>query len=369
MKKILFILNSDFGIVNTIGARTLHVANQFKIKNNLTIICRNYNKEEINNYNLIKIFPKAEIFMKIFTGLQVYISNKLPTNQLKNYTFDLFLLSKLKNINLNEYSTVHSWDFLPKSFKYIKSKNPNIKIIQDVPMAFANSEGEFTKKEENYNYILNSLRYIDLFIAPSPFVKKSLNNIGIKSNKISIIPFGVDVSKFKPLKIKSNRLKLAFCGNINKRKGVVDLIQAYKELNLKNIELNLYGRIYPEIKPYLKDFEKYNIKLHGFVDVSKELNKNHIFVFPSRLEGSAKAIYEAMASGLVVITTENAGSVIKNNKEGFIIPVNDISAIKEKILFLHDNPLQLEKLAKNSRKLALKYTWQKYGKEVIKLYK
>lgn len=80
-------------------------------------------------------------------------------------------------------------------------------------------------------------------------MKKSLINEGINETKIFVVPFGVDIEKFKPIKKDYIvTFKVAFSGNVNNRKGIPYLIRAWKELNLKNAELNIYGRVYPEVK-------------------------------------------------------------------------------------------------------------------------
>ncbi len=63
--------------------------------------------------------------------------------------------------------------------------------------------------------------------------------------------------------------------------------------------------------------------------------KASIFVFPSLEEGGAKVTYEAMASGLPLIATENSGSVMRDGIDGFLVPIRDSRALGEKIrLFL-----------------------------------
>jgi len=378
MKKILFILNSDFGIQNTIGARAKPIIEYSQKKDKFIILCRDYDKNLKFKLNIKKVFPLSNILMKFFTFLQIYVSEKIPTGEIKNYIFEFFLKQKLKKIDFKDIKLIHSWDFLPNIYKYIKQKNKKTKIFQDVPMALPNVISNLIKKDnlwENKDinikkYVKESLKYVDYFVVPSNFVKDSLLKEGIKENKILLVPFGVDIQKFKPLKNKelNKKFKVAFSGNINKRKGISYLIQAWKELNLKNAELNIYGRVYPEVKDYLKNFEKYNVVIHGFIDLTKEIPKNNIYVFPSLLEGSAKSVYEAMACGLPIITTYNAGSVIQNGKEGFIIPVQDVNSIKEKILFFYNNRDEIEKFGKQARKTAEKYTWENYSKNINKIY-
>ncbi|AEH06046.1 glycosyltransferase family 4 protein [Methanothermococcus okinawensis] len=316
--------------------------------------------------------------MKFLTAIPIYISKKFPSNKIKNYLFEYFATKKLKRLDLNKIDIIHSWNFLPNVYSYLKEKNQNIKIIQDVPMAFPN----VLKDLENYNalfkgektelpcYIKTSLKYIDYYIVPSDFVKKSLINEGIDESKIFVVPFGVDITKFKPIeKDYSGTFKVAFSGNVNNRKGIPYLIQAWKELNLKDAELNIYGRVYPEVKKYFKDTEKYNIKVHGFVNnINNELSKNHLYVFPSLLEGSAKSVYEALACGLPVITTPNSGSVVEDGKEGYLIPTQDIEILKDKILFFYNNRDKTKEFGKNARKKAEQYTWENYGKRINEIY-
>ena len=45
-----------------------------------------------------------------------------------------------------------------------------------------------------------------------------------------------------------------------------------------------------------------------------------VFLLPSVCEGSATATYEAIASGIPVICTPNAGSVIEDGRQGFRSP-------------------------------------------------
>ncbi|WP_048055634.1 glycosyltransferase family 4 protein [Methanotorris igneus] len=314
--------------------------------------------------------------MKFLTAIPIYIKKNFPSNEIKNNIFEFALISKVKDLNLKNVDVIHSWEFLPNFYRYIKSKNPDIKIIQDVPMALPNVLKDIKNYEKLFGkveipqYVKKSLNYIDYYISPSEFVKKSLINEGIDENKIFVVPFGVDVGRFKPIeKDHFGTFKVAFSGNVNNRKGILYLIQAWKELNLKNAELNLYGIVYPEVRKYLKNANKYNIKLYGFVkNIELELPKNHIYVFPSLLEGSAKSIYEALACGLPVITTENSGSVVEDGKDGFIIPVQNVEAIKEKILFFYENRNEIVKFGKNARKKAEKYTWENYGKKVNEIY-
>ena len=75
-----------------------------------------------------------------------------------------------------------------------------------------------------------------------------------------------------------------------------------------------------------------------------------------------------MACGLPIITTYNSGSIIQDKQEGFIIPIQSIKAIKEKILFFYNHKNNIVSFGKRGRKLVNKYTWDNYAKKVCKMY-
>lgn len=374
--KILYLLNSDFGVSGTVGMRAMPTAKEIIKKDELIIFCRDHNNS-IDGLDVRKVVPFASLPMKIINGIKIYIYKSLKSVELNTYLFEFFLRKKLDNLNLDAVDIVHSWDFLPNTFEYIKKRNPNIKIIKDMTMAFSNVLKDHVKTEKYWDTItdkplkieLDSLNFIDYFILPSEITKESLLKVGVKENQILYIPYGVDYNKFKIVKKRfDGKFKVAFAGNVSHRKGVGYLIDAWKKLGLKNAELNLYGRVYPEILEYLKDKEKYNIKTNGFVDLKKELPKNHILVHPSLLETTPKTLKEAMASGLTVITTFHSGPDFKDGREGFIIKEQNSDEIAEKLNYFYKNRKELEIFSKRARKFAEKKNWDDYGKEVYNSY-
>jgi glycosyltransferase involved in cell wall biosynthesis len=90
-----------------------------------------------------------------------------------------------------------------------------------------------------------------------------------------------------------------------------------------------------------------------------------VFVFPSICEGSATVTYEALAAGLPVITTPNAGSVVRDGVEGFIVPIRDAAAIAAKIELLLEDRNLLMNLSQNAMARAQEYSWDRYGERLV----
>lgn len=373
----LLILNSDLGVPHTIGARALPIADELSKRNkDFTVYCRASRNDLA--YDIREVVPFGRTVMRMLTGLQVYLSRKLPTERVKNALFELFLIRKLRHENLSTIDVVHSWDFLPRAYDYIKKKNPSILIVQDVPMAMPNALKRIKQNDPFWSkqqvklepHAARALPLVDLFLAPSNFVKESLQAEGIGAERIAVHPFGANVKLFHPIERSySGTFRAAFAGGVNHRKGIHYLVAAWKELKLRDAELHIYGTLYPEALKYFRDAAKHNIVVHGFSDAATVLPKNHVYVFPSLLEGSSKSIYEAMACGLPVITTPNAGSVVRDGKDGFIVAPMDADAIKHKLRYFYDNREEVKRMGRSARRRAESFTWDRYAREVVDSYR
>lgn len=372
-KTLLLITHSDISNKGgSIGKRIVPILEEANKKYNLIVFARGCDKDLKYKYNIYTIPAKIRFAIRSLTAINMYLDTP-KLNYAKNKSLEIFFHNKLKTLN-QKIDIVHSWDYFSNIYKYLKKQNPKVKIIQDIPIAFATILKDIDDKEKLWkgkkfvlpSYIRNTLPLVDEFIVPSKFTKLSLTQEGVNKNKIIIVPFGVDVKKFKPTIKKNKQFSIAFAGNVNNRKGVYYLLKAWKNLNLKNANLFLYGNVYPEVRQYLK--EQKNVITPGFVDLTKELPKSHIYVFPSLLEGSSKSVYEAMACELPVITTINAGPIFKDKNEGFIIEAQNVKQIENKILYFYNNRKEINKFGKKARKLVTKFSWGNYAKNIIKNY-
>ena len=73
------------------------------------------------------------------------------------------------------------------------------------------------------------------------------------------------------------------------------------------------------------------------------------FFLPSVCEGSTTATYEALMSGLPVITTPNAGSVVTDGVNGFIVAARDTQAMANRLRRLYLNRNLLSKMQEAAR--------------------
>jgi len=246
------------------------------------------------------------------------------------------------------------------------------KVLDEEGKNWPELKGLITKEKippEKIERLVKEIELANLIVAGSEFVKKTLIENGVSENKIAVIPYGADIKIFSPQpnKNKSGFFNLLFVGNISVRKGCHYLLEAIKQLNRQNIKLTMIGEM--EDKYFLERYKNYFNWMPAVPhhQLPYYFNQADIYIYPSLFEGSSLSIYEALASGLPVIATENSGSIIRDKKDGFIIPIRDIKAVKEKILFLYNNTEGRQKMAKNARQQAKNYTWEVYHKKVIQL--
>jgi glycosyltransferase involved in cell wall biosynthesis len=143
-------------------------------------------------------------------------------------------------------------------------------------------------------------------------------------------------------------------------------LEAVKQLNLKNVELLLISPIDNEFKPILRRYEGLFKHIHSLPNESlvRVYQNSSILVLPSLIEGSSLVIYEAMACGLPIIASENAGAITRNGIDGFVVPVRDIEALKEKILLLYENEELRRKMGESAAEYVKQFTWENYHKNI-----
>ena len=100
-------------------------------------------------------------------------------------------------------------------------------------------------------------------------------------------------------------------------------------------------------------------------DVPNAYSAADVYVFPSLVEGSSLSVYEAMASGLPIITTVNAGTLVRDGIEGFIVPPRNSDAIADAVERLANPALRAEMGRAARRRAESIGDWHHYGQRLV----
>lgn len=241
---------------------------------------------------------------------------------------------------------------------------------------------------ETYRFILNNTNAV--VIGTSSFQNEVNTNVGMKT-EMKILPGAVDPNIFVPsnpstqteLKMKHGidigKKVVLYHGRIDRRKGLIELINAYALLckEQDNTVLVLSG-IGPDQDLVAEEIDRLGIveevKILGgclYDEANVIYSIADIFVSPTYGEGFSNTLAEAMSCELPIITTRAPGvqDVLENDTDCLLVGVNEVeelAAAMQRLL----NDLQFAKnLGINARKKVLeKYNWEVLAEGYTKIY-
>ncbi len=211
----------------------------------------------------------------------------------------------------------------------------------------------------------------DLILVPSGFVAQQLLGHRIASEKIAIIPYGVDLRSFHPGPMTQRETKQVEClyvGQISHRKGISTLLEAAKLLRHLPVNFRLIGPIVSrEVLADMPDNVVYEGLSHPS-GVANVMRNADLFVSPTLEDAFALVVLEAMASGLPVVTTMNAGSaeLVHNGHNALIVPPGDAEALAESIRHLVESAELRRSLGVAAQQTVQgEHSWEDYGRRVL----
>jgi len=374
-------------IIISVGGRfhAFNLAQQLLKCGYLERLITSYPKFEVKKYGIppqkVGSVLIKEILERGWRKLPNFLSNLYNPQYLIHEIFDKLASHQLENTDL-----FVGWSSF-SLYSLRKAKKMGAKIILERGSSHIIYQNEILKEEYKKFGLKAQLAHpkiiekelkeydeADYISIPSSFVKRTFLGYGFSENKLIQVPYGVDLSNFRQVPKNDNVFRVVFVGGMTLRKGVHYLLQAFSELNLPNSELLLIGSINDEIKPF---FKKYSGKFKHLGHIpQKELYKYYsqgsVFVMMSIEEGLAMVQPQAMACGLPVICTTNTGGedIVRDGQDGFVIPIRDIEALKEKLIYLYENPEICRQMGQSAKERVLSgFTWDDYGNKIIKAYK
>jgi len=233
----------------------------------------------------------------------------------------------------------------------------------------------------NRNTVRKSLKEYeisDLILVPSEYSYKSFIEQGIDEKKLYLAPLEANIKPCggkKPEK-KNNIFTVGIAGGSLLRKGFIYILRAWDMLSLSDARLLVRTDRHKLMA--LKEIREIvgrnkNIVFLGYMDDIKDFYRQcDIFCLSSIDEGYGMVVPEAMANFLPVIATDHVGSssLIKDNFNGFVIPVKDHAKLAEKIMYFYKNSKEIERMGSNAYKAYLNYlsSEDSYRARIHKLY-
>lgn len=217
----------------------------------------------------------------------------------------------------------------------------------------------------------DAYQYVDLFHTPTERAKQALVTEGVTPDKIQVIPYGVDLTRFHPSlqgqALKGKRCVVLTVARLEKEKGMEDIESVAQ--SLPQFDFLIVGR-----GTYIPQGSNIKVSSVPYSEIHKVYQKADIFFLPSRTtptweEQYGMALVEAMACGLPIVTTDSGAISEVVGDAGIVLKEKDTSAMSQAIFDLLSNEARLSNLTDQSiARAKSQYDSNEVAAKLSKLY-
>lgn len=208
----------------------------------------------------------------------------------------------------------------------------------------------------------------DYILVKSTFAKRTLMDAGIDDTKILVTPYGFPEVDSRS-QTEPARVTFLNAGTQSLRKGLHLLYRAWQQLapRPETAALRLVGRMTLPDRLYreLAGDVKWRDSI-PHTELMQQYKEASVFVLPSLADAFGMVVTEAMSRGLPVIVTENTGAadLITHEKDGFVIPANDVGALVAQMQWCMAHKHRLPEIGARAIDTARSWQWKDYRREL-----
>lgn len=233
-------------------------------------------------------------------------------------------------------------------------------------------------------------RLVSAYLAISSEIVEELANQAIASDKIIVLPNGVNTKRFYPVMpeqkrqlraefhLPHNKKVLLFSSRLIERKGFDVMLEAWKIINRNYPDAILMvvgkgdAKAVQAMESLKKELGEETIVYMGEVaDTVPYLQACDLFIFPSRQEGLPNALLEAMACDCACVASDIGGcrDLIISGENGMLFPSGDAIALSDAVMQMLAEPVLMDKFGQASyEKIKSSYDIDVIGEQLAQLY-
>lgn len=241
----------------------------------------------------------------------------------------------------------------------VKSVIPSREI--DVPLK-NNLRYRFVYNFLATHLIVNSFATKNSVMKSAPWINE--NNISVIYKGISLEPYNIKPTKslHKELGFEEKTKFVTFIGQLEKRKGIKYLLEAWKSINEKHSDAVMLligkGPMQKFIEDYINSNDLHShVKLLGFRnDIPSILLQSYLLTLPSLYEGFGYVLVEAMAARIPTVATNVSSipEIVEDKKTGRLVPIENSQKLAEAISYLLNHPDEAKKMGLRGREVVEK---------------
>ena len=222
-----------------------------------------------------------------------------------------------------------------------------------------------------------------LLIGGESFIAEVSERMSVPRSRFTRVPGAVDTANFTPgheVGSIARRPRLLYHGRVDRRKGVLDFIQAIDLLRQWGLtcEATVSG-IGPDVEAAQAlaaglQLAPHQLRFTGgaaYADTPRVYAEADIFASPTYAEGFSNTILEAMAAGLPVASCEVVGvtDCLRHNDNGLLTQAGDVHAHAAVLRrLIEDAPLRHRIASRGLADCRAKYSWSVVGRRIVEIY-
>lgn len=300
---------------------------------------------------------------------------KLPGHYIKeSYAYSAMTYQKLKQ-RQNDFDVIFAQGF--SGWKWIEMKKGGAKLppIVNHFHGLEMFQKAFGWRSKIQQWMLKgvtrwNISNADATISLGGRINELLLNQGLQESQILTLSSGIDESWFIDVPVeRPAAIKMLFVGRFERRKGLKELIKAYKSLSKQGSEIQL--SIAGPIPDHLKDKQSgivYFGSINDEEQMKRIMDEHHVLVAPSISEGMPTVILEGMARGMAIVCADvGANHVMVNAENGWIMPdvtVKGLIDVLEDVQKATPDLIKQKGIISNQR-VKSKWGWAQVGKNHI----
>ena len=224
-----------------------------------------------------------------------------------------------------------------------------------------------------------------LLIGSRSFAAEVEHNHGTPLERFTIVPGAVEVERFRPRAgwqpgsfIDPQRPTLLYHGRVDRRKGALDLLDAFARVVQEYSARLIMSGIGPDSDAVAQRVQALglddHVELTGYVaydDVPAVYRRGDLFISPTYAEGFSNTILEAMASGLAIVSTNSVGVVdcLRDDDNARLVEPGDVSALANAIeRMLIDDALRTRLAQRAYDEVQTQYAWPTIARQIAGVY-
>jgi glycosyltransferase involved in cell wall biosynthesis len=188
------------------------------------------------------------------------------------------------------------------------------------------------------------------------------------SEKVHLVPHGIDTKFFRPLKISKPGKRCIFAGT--HLRDFEMLKKVIEEINRKDPAVCF------DIVTFKKNCTGFNrlknVKFHFSITEEKLItlyNQADLLLMPVIDSTANNSLLEAMACGIPAVTTKSEGlRHYTDSKSSFMVERNESTKMADSALEIMSSPKRKESMSTAARKKALQFDWEHVAAQTLKIY-